>query len=88
MYTTKEQKIQKTGLFLTLASVTSEWARQVWGGLLEPPLSILALEPNSAKKSCSPERWDQFQLIWSLFGKFFQKSPKKWAKIENPSKNG
>ena len=58
---------------LTLASVTSEWARQVCvcGGAPGAPLSILALEPNSAQKSCSPERWHQFQLIWSFFRIFF-----------------
>ena len=58
------------------------------GGAPEAPLSILALEPNSAQKSCFPERWHQFQFIWPLFGNFFEKSPKKSAKIENPSKNG
>ena len=44
--------------FLTLASMTSERAHQVWWGSWSP-LSILALEPNSNKKSCSPERWHQ-----------------------------
>ena len=66
---------------LTLASVTSERARQVWGGLREPPPAILALEQNFAQKSCFPKGWHQLKLIWPLFGNFFQKSPKKLVKI-------
>ena len=59
------------------------------GGLRKPPPpAILALEQIFAQKSCFPKGWHQFQLIWPLFGNFFQKSPKKSAKIENPSKNG
>ena len=50
--------------------------------------AILALEQIFAQKSCFLIGWYQFQLIWPLFGNFFQKSPKKSAKIENPSKNG
>ena len=68
--------------------MTSERAHQVCvcGGAPGAPLSILALEPNLAKKSCSPERCYQFQLIWPLFGIFFQKSQKKiseyWKSIK------
>ena len=51
----------------------------LWWGLLEPP-SILALEPNSVKKSWSPERWHQFLLIWPFLKKIFSISPQK---IEN-----
>ena len=61
---------------LTLASVTSERARQVCGGAPGAPPAILALEQIFAQKSCSPKGWHQFQLIWPLFGNFFQKSPK------------
>ena len=60
----------------------------VGGGSGSPPPAILALEQIFAQKSCFPKGWHQFQLIWPLFGNFFQKSPKKLAKIENPSKNG
>ena len=73
---------------LTLASVTSERARQVrGGGSGSPPLSILAPEQILAQKSCFPKSWHQFQLIWHLFRIFFQKSPKTLAKIQNLSKN-
>ena len=75
-------------MHLTLASVTSERARQVWGGAPGAPPAILALEQNFAQKSCFPKGWHQLQLIWTLFGNFFQKSPKKSANIENPSKYG
>ena len=47
-----------------------------------PPLSILALEPNLAPKSCFPTRWHQFQLIWHLFRIFFPKITKKWWKLK------
>ena len=56
------------------------------GGGLPPPLSILALEPILAQKSCSPKSWHQFQLIWPLFRIFFPKITKKLAKIKNLSK--
>ena len=57
---------------LTLISATSERPCQgQGGGLQEPPLSILALELNSAQKSCFPERWHQFWLIWPFFRIFF-----------------
>ena len=49
----------------------------VGGGSGSPPPAILALGQNFAQKSCFPKGWHQFQLIWPLFGIFFQKSPKK-----------
>ena len=72
---------------LTLIRLTSERPCQDWGGAPEaPPPAILALEQIFAQKSCFPKGWHQFQLIWPLFGNFFQKLPKKTTKIENPSK--
>ena len=59
---------------------------QVQGGVAATPLSILALEPILAQKSCSPKSWHQFQLIWPLFRIFFPKITKKLAKIKNLSK--
>ena len=35
-----------------------------------------------AQKSCFPKRWHQFQLIWTLFRIFFQKSQENWRKLE------
>ena len=75
-------------LILTLIGLTSERPCQDRGGLRKPPLSIFALEQIFAQKTCFPLSLHQFQLIWPLFGIFFQKSSKKLAKIENPSKNG
>ena len=75
------------GSILTLASLKSERARQVGGGLRKPPLSILAPEQILAQKSCFPKSWHQYQVILPLFRNFFQKSTKKLAKIENLSKN-
>ena len=45
---------------LTLASVTSERVRQVWGGAPGAPPAILALEQIFAQKSCLPKSWHQF----------------------------
>ena len=78
---------------LTLISLTSERPCQIWGrGLQEPPLSILALEPNLAQNSCSPERWHQFQLIWPFFRNFFSINPQKisesWNSTEKSLKMG
>ena len=60
------------------------------GGLQEPPLSILALEPNLAQKSCFPERCLQFQLIWPFFRIFFpslpQKNSENWNSTEKSLK--
>ena len=57
---------------LALISATSERPCQVRGGAPgAPPLSILALEPILAKKSCFPESCLQFQLIWPFFRIFF-----------------
>ena len=73
---------------LTLMRATSGSLARCGGWWPPPPLSILALEQILTQKSCFPKSWHQFQLIWPLFGNFFQKLPKKLAKIENPSKNG
>ena len=48
---------------LTLTSLTSERACQVWGGAPGAPPAILALEQIFAQKSCFPKGWHQFQLI-------------------------
>ena len=89
MFRIQSEKRQSTFLGpLTLIRLTSERPCQDWGGAPEAPPAILALEQIFAQKSCFPKGWHQFQLIWPLFGIFFQKSPKKLAKIENPSKNG
>ena len=73
---------------LTLIRLTSERPCQDWEGAPEAPPAILALEQILAQKLCFPKIWHKFQLIWPLFGIFFQKITKKLVKIENSPKNG
>ena len=49
--------------------------------------SILALDQNFAKKSCSPKSWQKFQLIKPIFGNLERWIIEKIAKIGNVLKN-
>ena len=77
-------------LVLTLASVTSEWAVRCvcgGGGSWSPPI-YLGTRAKFSQKIMFHWKVGSIPTHLVSFWKFFSKVTKKWAKIENPSKNG